>query len=121
MPTIPPDMPLSEPDIVRLEAVLGQSWSTSTCATYSAGLLAFHIFCNERNIPEPQCAPVHPHILQAFIFTMAGSFSHSIISSYVQGICAWHVHHSISWDIPLAELNILLNAARRLALTSSSR
>jgi len=108
-------------DIAHLEVVLGHSWSDSTCATYGAGLLTFHVFCDKRSVPESQRAPIALIILQAFISTMAGSFSHTTILNYVYGIRAWHIHHSIPWNVQLVNLHTLLNAVRRLAPASSTR
>jgi len=117
----PSTSPLSANDIACLKAVLGQSWSDNTCATYGAGLLAFHIFCDKHSVPKSQHAPITLIILQAFISSMAGSFSHTTISNYVYGIQAWHVHHGIPWNVPLVDLHTLLNATCHLTPILSTR
>jgi len=73
------------------------------------------------NVPESQHTPITFIILQAFISTMAGAFSHTTISNYMYGIQAWHIHHSIPWNAPLIDLHTLLNAMRHLVPISSTR
>ena len=80
--------PLSQEDIELIEGVSLNALQPSTWASYGAGLLAFHIFCDLKKVDENLRAPVDLTILQLFIARMAGIYSTSTISGYVAAICA---------------------------------
>ncbi|KAF8834988.1 hypothetical protein BDN67DRAFT_992546 [Paxillus ammoniavirescens] len=93
---------LSCSDIQQIYDVIAHTWADSTKETYRLGLLAFHIFCDSKNIPEPECAPTIPSIISAFISTVTGSYSSSAIANYVN-------------TLNDKETDILLKAASSLA------
>jgi len=55
---------------------------------YVSGLLNFMVFCDKKNIPEKDRAPVSQPLLMSFVSTLVAAYSGSAISNYVYGICA---------------------------------
>jgi hypothetical protein len=49
---------ITDEDLERILTVMNMSWAQSMRECYGAGLLVFHVFYNERFIPEEQCCPV---------------------------------------------------------------
>lgn len=86
----------------------------STKETYGTGLLAFHVFCDQKGIPEAECAPVNSTIMTAFLASLAGSYSGSTISNYLCGVRAWHTTHGLSWSLNKVKSDTLLKAASAL-------
>ena len=43
---------LSEQDVSRIFEVTSNAWAESTHEAYSSGVLAFHVHCDKRSIPE---------------------------------------------------------------------
>ncbi len=82
---------ISNADLQRIEAVIGESWSESTRQSYGSGILAFHVFCDSRNIPEEQRAPAHPILIAAFLANMAGVYSGKTLHNYLAAVRAWHI------------------------------
>ncbi|KIK81155.1 hypothetical protein PAXRUDRAFT_156765, partial [Paxillus rubicundulus Ve08.2h10] len=112
---------LSPIDVQCIYSVIAHTWADSMKETYRLGLLAFHIFCNNKNIPESEQAPTIPSpqnkippIISAFISTLAGSYSSSAISNYVSGVRAWHTVHRLEWALNVTEMDALLKAASSL-------
>ena len=97
------------------------SLQPSTRASYGAGLLAFHIFCDSKKIDENLRAPVDLIILQSFVARMAGIYSASTISGYVAAVWAWHVIHSVAWTVDGPGLNAIMKGAQKMAPRESER
>lgn len=112
---------LTRRDIDRIYEVLASAWRPSTKETYGTGLLAFHIFCDSRNVPEPHRAPASSHLISAFIATLAGSYSASAIANYVAGVRSWHTLHGLSLPLNVVETDALLKAASALAPPQTKR
>jgi len=112
---------VTDQDIVKIFEVMSNAWAETTRESYSAGLLVFHVFCDTREIPEPQRAPVSPLLLAAFVASLAGTYSRSAIANYVYGIRAWHLLHGVVWQLNEPELETLLKGAERIAPASSKR
>ncbi|EAU90846.1 hypothetical protein CC1G_11800 [Coprinopsis cinerea okayama7 len=112
---------ISEKDLERVGQVLGLSWEESTKTTYGSGLLAFHVFCDKRKVPEEKRAPVSNNVLAAFIATMAGAYSGKTLRNYVHGIRAWHLLHRVEWLMREDEVERLLKAADKLTPTLSKK
>ncbi|KIJ09687.1 hypothetical protein PAXINDRAFT_87109 [Paxillus involutus ATCC 200175] len=112
---------LSQSDIQHIYDVITHTWADSTKETYGSGLLAFHVFCDNRKIPESECAPAIPSIISAFISTLAGSYSGSAVSNYINGVRAWHTVHGLDWALNNTETDALLKAASSLAPPQSKR
>ena len=112
---------LAQTDIQRIYDVISHAWADSTKATYGSGLLTFHIFCDQKGVPEEDRAPANSILLAAFISTLAGSYSGSAVSNYLSGIKAWHTIHGLDWALNQTETDALLKAASSLAPPSSKR
>jgi hypothetical protein len=108
-------------DIDRIYEVLDRAWAPGTRETYGTGLLAFHIFCDNRNVPELHRAPANPTLISAFISTLAGSYSASAISNYLSGVRTWHTIHGVKWTLHEKETEALLKAASTLAPPHSKK
>jgi hypothetical protein len=74
----------------------------------------FHVYCNNKVIPETQQAPVSKILLSAFICKLTGVYSRKTISNYVYGVRAWHILHSTTWLLKEPEMKALLTAASKL-------
>jgi len=59
-PVASPSVLASDEQLNRILQVLNASWQGSTKATYGAGLLVFHVFCDQQGIPEPARCPAPP-------------------------------------------------------------
>src|ERR1700753_1699824 len=112
---------LNQQDLERIESVSLSSFQPATQATYGSGLLAFHVFCDQKNIPEEQRAPVDILILQSFVATLAGIYSAPTITNYVAAVRAWHIVHGIPWNINSPEVNATIKGAKAMAPTSSTK
>lgn len=97
------------------------SLQPATQATYGAGLLAFHVFCDRKGISEDLRAPVDELILKSFIATLAGIYSATAITNYVSAVRAWHIIHGIGWNIGGPEVESIIKGAKQMAPASSSR
>jgi hypothetical protein len=98
---------------------MSQAWEEGTRETYGSGLLIFHVYCDNRAIPEPQRAPVSKVLLSTFISELAGAYSGKTISNYIYGVRAWHVLHGMMWQLNEPETKALLTAASKLTPPSS--
>lgn len=112
---------LSEEDLTKILDVTLVSWESGTREAYGSGLLAFHIFCDERAIPEAQRAPADPLMIAAFTSSLGGSYSGSTANNYLCGVRAWHILHGLSWELNKAAMASLLSGVEKLAPPSSKR
>jgi len=110
---------LSEADFDRILNVIDASWGSNTKATYGAGLLVFHIFCDSCNVPKIDRCPVSQPLLLSFISTCAGTYSGNTLSNYIAGIRAWHMLHGRPWLLDLDTLKATMEGAARLAPPST--
>ncbi|EGN93851.1 hypothetical protein SERLA73DRAFT_63234 [Serpula lacrymans var. lacrymans S7.3] len=112
---------LTPNDLEKITAVIVNAWASLTRKVYGSGLLAFHAFCNARNISEAEHAPVKSITLASFIATMAGLYSGKTICNYVYGVRAWHILHGSPWIINEPEILALLTVSVTLTPISSKR
>jgi len=112
---------LTSADLSRILDVMSLGWGENTLEVYGSGLLIFHVFCDQKQIPEDQQAPASPLLIALFISTIAGAYSGSTIANYLYGVRAWHVLHGVSWQMNTAELETLLKAAEKTAPASLKR
>ncbi len=112
---------LNQSDLAQIMDTLSGAWETSTRETYGSGLLVFHIFCDNKNIPEEQRAPLSPVLAAAFISTIAGTYSCSAIRNYFYGVRAWHLLHGVRWQMNEPEMEALLRAAEKAAPPASKK
>ena len=112
---------LSDVDLQRILSVMSHAWVEGTLETYASGLLAWHVYCDSKQIPEEQRAPASPVLIASFLATLAGLFSNKTLHNYVHGVRAWHVLHGASWVMKDDELKTMLKATERLTPTTSKR
>ncbi|KAG2757626.1 hypothetical protein P692DRAFT_20674364, partial [Suillus brevipes Sb2] len=93
--------PLTHPsaDVQRIQDVMIHAWASSTREAYGSGILAFHVYCDSKDIDDNLRAPASSELISAFISDLAGSYSGKTISSYIHGIRAWHILHGKSWSL----------------------
>jgi len=71
--------------LAHIEEVITGSWEVSTREMYGSGLLIYHVFCDDKQIPEDQRAPMSPILAASFISTIAGAYSGQTIRNYFYG------------------------------------
>jgi hypothetical protein len=108
-------------DEARIREVLSEAYSDSTKVTYGTGLLVFHVYCDKKEISEPQRAPIGQTLLAGFISTLIGDYSAQAIENYTYGLRAWHIIHRIPWKINRAELQTLFASAAKNQPPKSSK
>jgi len=108
-------------DLERIRDTVAHAWADSTLEVYGSGLMAFHIMCDRRGIPETERAPVRDVTIQLFIATLAGAYNGDTIRNYVYGVRAWHILHGVTWQRNKDELETLMRAALRLTPPSVKR
>jgi hypothetical protein len=108
-------------DLRRIEEILLHAWSDNTLESYGSGLLAFHVYCDMKAIPDAERAPASPITMSSFIAAMAGSYSGKTITNYLYGVRAWHILHGVPWQLNEPEVEALLKAADKLTPSSSKR
>lgn len=77
---------LSEQDVTQIFEATSNAWAESTRKAYSSGILAYHVHCDKRNIPEHLRAPISHPLAASFITSLAGSYSGSTISNYIHWV-----------------------------------
>ncbi len=104
-----------------IKDLMSNTWQEITKATYSPGLLTFHVFCDQRSVDEAARAPAGTDLIVAFISAMASSLAGSTIGNYINGIRIWHIIHDIAWSIDHLAVDAVLRAATVSAPTKSSK
>lgn len=112
---------LSATDLDLIKEVLAQAYAESTAGTYGTGLLAYHVFCDIKQIAEDQRAPASQLLLSSFISALAGAYAGRTLSNYIYGVRAWHLIHGVAWLPNEAETVSLLRAAAKLTPTRSKK
>jgi len=112
---------LSSDDLSRIEHTISHAWADSTKETYGSGLLVYHVFCDSKSIPEAQRAPTSSILISSFLTNLAGLYSSTTVTNYLQGVRAWHIMHGLEWAIKDDEVIALLKVAATLAPPSSKR
>ncbi|KAG1763210.1 hypothetical protein EV702DRAFT_1205776 [Suillus placidus] len=95
------------------------AWAPGTRECYGAGLLVFHVFCDERNIPEEQHCPVDTRTMLNFVAGCTGSYSGKTVANYAYAVKAWHTLHGQPWKVQHDELKATLDGALQLTPDSS--
>ncbi|KAF7972292.1 hypothetical protein HWV62_18546 [Athelia sp. TMB] len=114
-----PDIP--EADFERILAVLVASYATGTCETYGAGLLIYHVFCDQRTIHEAKRCPADTPLMLAFVASLAGAYLGKTLATYIFAVRAWHTIHGQPWAMNDIELKAVITGAANLAPPSSKR
>ena len=105
----------------HIKDTMVRAWEEDTREAYGAGLLMWHCFCDDRDIPEQERAPANQTLLSAFVAHMAAAYSGRTISNYLYGVRAWHVLHSVPWRLDKPEMDTMLRAADKLTPSSSKK
>ena len=111
-----PGFTLSDEDVDRIISIMNISWSKGTRETYRVGLLVYHVFCNMHQL---QRSPAASPLILAFIASLASSYSGSMLSNYICGVCPWHILHSIQWDMDDLQLKAALMGTANVAPATS--
>ncbi|SJL09303.1 uncharacterized protein ARMOST_12680 [Armillaria ostoyae] len=70
----------------------------STLENYGAGLLRFHQFCDERDIPESARMPASIFLLSAFVaWASTKNIMVKTIGAWLIGVHGWHTLHGAPW------------------------
>jgi hypothetical protein len=99
----------------RVRAVTLEGWAESTRATYGAGLLVYHIFCDSRGVPETDRALAKAALVLSFISALAGSLSGKAIHNYICRVRAWHMLYSLPWVLHEDQIATMLKGVAKLA------
>jgi len=107
---------LAAPDLRdRVKSVVIQGWSEQTRASYGAGLLVYHVFCDSRNIPEQERAPANTNLILMFISILSGLYSGRTIHGYIYGVRAWHTVNGLPWALHEDQISTMLKGVTKLA------
>jgi hypothetical protein len=93
----------------------------ATQAAYGSGLLAFHVYCDHKEISEEMRAPVDSLVMKGFVATLAGIYSAAAITNYVAAVRAWHIVHGMAWEIGGPEMDTIIKGAKSMAPRTSTR
>lgn len=97
------------------------AWSENTKGVYGSGLLAYHVWCDQKKIREEDRAPANGSLINAFIASLAGGFAKETISNYLAGIRAWHILHYIPWQVDQPQYQTVLKALDAVTPASSRK
>ncbi|KIK81733.1 hypothetical protein PAXRUDRAFT_155337, partial [Paxillus rubicundulus Ve08.2h10] len=114
-----PPTAFQESNLDRIKDIIAHAWAESTKESYGSSLLVFHIFCDAKSVPDCDRAPTNSELISMFISTLAGQYSGSTVTNYLQGICTWHIMHHLDWTHNDTEIEALLKAVVTLAPISS--
>ena len=64
---------LSPADEDSIKDIMGHGWECSTLSTYAAGLLAFHVTCDDKGFYEAERMPASMDIILYFISVLTGA------------------------------------------------
>ncbi|EKM75244.1 hypothetical protein AGABI1DRAFT_46754 [Agaricus bisporus var. burnettii JB137-S8] len=112
---------VDDPEAVRVKDLKELAWDESTRSVYGSGLLVYHVFCDARNTPEEERAPISRGVLESFVAAMAGSYSSSAINNYICGIRAWHLLHGLKWEANKTDMELLIRGAQKAAPKTSTK
>ena len=99
---------INDADRERVKETMIHAWEEDTRAAYGAGLLMWHCFCDSRATPEHERAPASQALVSAFVAHMAAAYSGKTIANYLYGIRAWHMLHSVPWQVESSEMETML-------------
>ncbi|KAJ3816863.1 hypothetical protein F5880DRAFT_1493803, partial [Lentinula raphanica] len=100
--------------LVEAEKLVGSGITIETKTSYAAGLLRWHQFCDEENVPEEDHMPASYVLIAAFVSRHAGKYSGSTIRSWLSALRAWHVLNHASWPEKSPWLTLARRAANQL-------
>ncbi|KAJ6503410.1 hypothetical protein C8R47DRAFT_940385, partial [Mycena vitilis] len=85
-------------DVVnRTYSVLYASWAEKSSASYAAGLLRYHQFCDFCKTPERDRMPASHLLLTSFISHHVSTVGGGTVKSWMSGVKAWHDFCGAPW------------------------
>ena len=117
----PHDSALSNSELERIKDTMVHAWEEDTRASYGAGLLMWHCFCDSKQVSEYGRAPASQTLLSAFVAHMAATYSGKTVAGYLSGIRTWHLLHGIPWALEKREMDTMLRAAEKLTPGTSKK
>ncbi|KAN0084599.1 hypothetical protein V8E55_008103 [Tylopilus felleus] len=99
----------------RVKMVTLQGWAESTCATYGAGLLVYHVFCDSREVLGKDRALAKAALVALFVSALTGSLSGKAIHNYIYGVQAWHTLYGLPWVLHEEQIATMLKGIAKLA------
>ena len=121
LPLAPGERAPSEAERRRVKETMIHAWEEETRASYGAGLLMWHCFCDSKGVLERERAPAKQSLLSAFVAHMATAYSGKTIANYLSAVRAWHLLHSIPWTLEKKEMEVMLRAAEKLTPETSKK
>ena len=119
---VTPSMPaLDEAGRDHVKDTMMHAWEEETRISYGLGLLMWHVFCNDKGVPETQRALAKQPLLSAFVAHLATAYSGKTIANYLNGVWAWHLLHSLPWALQKQEMDLMLHTTDKLMPTTSKR
>ena len=113
-PLLTADASPSGDNLEKCYQLTALAWEPSMLTSYASGLLVFHTWCDSRNLPEEQRAPVSQDTIASFITDLAGAYTGDTIANYVQGVRAWHRIYNIPWNIDELHTHTMLKGTRKV-------
>ncbi|KIN99399.1 hypothetical protein M404DRAFT_155141 [Pisolithus tinctorius Marx 270] len=104
------------PSVVTL-----RGWNESTRASYGAGLLVYHVFCDSRNIMEEEQVPADTNLISNFISSLARSYLGKTIQGYIYSMHAWHTLNGLPWILHEDQIATMLKGASKITPPSSKQ
>ncbi|KAN0091428.1 hypothetical protein V8E55_004994 [Tylopilus felleus] len=98
----------------RVKTVTLQDWAESTRATYGAGLLVYHVFCDSREVLEKDHALAKAALVASFVSVLTGSLSGKAIHNYIYGVRAWHTLYRLPWVLHEEQIATMLKGIAKL-------
>lgn len=112
------------PEALLFKSELAVVWSLEkdTRASYGAGIMRFHQFCDAFDISEDARVPASPDLLSAFLASSAwGQVSEKTARSWLSGLRAWHVRQRAPWKGDDLSVSMILTSVRKHKPASSTR
>ncbi|KAJ7196184.1 hypothetical protein B0H12DRAFT_1206916 [Mycena haematopus] len=76
---------------------LSQAHVADTRSSYGAGLLRFHQWCDENDIPEESRLPASRALLIGFVSDAIGTCTGKCIRNWLNGLHLWHTYNGLEW------------------------
>ncbi|KAE8183593.1 hypothetical protein CF335_g8277 [Tilletia laevis] len=81
---------LSPEEASSVSLAMATSYAEDTRSSYGSGMARWHLWCDDRGVPEQLRCPAPAELLEYFIIQHAGNFSSDTISTWLSGLRAWH-------------------------------
>ena len=75
----------------------------------------YHSFCDNRKIPEKDCAPTDTALILSFVSVFVGSLLGKVIHNYIYCMWAWHTLYGLPLILHEDQICTMLKGAAKLA------